>query len=76
MGDTTTFGTKVKTLINLPPVKETGWHVELNIMDWGRGNQFDLRKWNEDGTKMTKGLTLQKEEVLTIFKEIKEEDLV
>ncbi len=69
------FGTKIKNLITLPSC-DGKWHIELNIIDWGRGHQYDLRKWSEDGEEMTKGMTLTKQEVMTIFKEIKEEDLV
>lgn len=71
---TTNFGTKIKNLITLPS-KDGKWHIELNIIDWGRGNQFDLRRWNEDGSQMSKGFTLTKEEVMELFKDIKEEDL-
>lgn len=70
----TSFGTKVKNLLTLPA--EAGkWHIELNVMDWGKGNQYDLRRWSDDG-RMSKGLTLTREEVLELFKNIKEEDLV
>ena len=68
----TIFGTKIKNLITLP-AEDGKWHIELNVMDWGRGNQYDLRRWSNDG-KMSKGFTLTKEEVISLF-HIKEEDL-
>ena len=68
------FGTKVKNLLTLPAVAGR-WHIELNIIDWGKGNQYDLRRWSDDG-RMSKGFTLTREEVLALFKDIKEEDLV
>lgn len=70
---TLNLGTKVKNLITLPS-KDGKWHIELNIIDWGRGNQYDLRRWSDDN-RMSKGLTLTREEVLSLFKDIKEEDL-
>ena len=68
----TSFGTKVKKLLIIPN-KEGKWQLELNIMDWGRGEVYDLRRW--EGERMSKGLTLSKEEVLALIKEMKEEDL-
>lgn len=73
MGETV-FGKKVKNLLTLPA--DAGkWHIELNIIDWGKGNQYDLRRWSDEG-RMSKGFTLTREEVLALFKDIKEEDLV
>lgn len=40
------------------------WALELNLISWGgRPATFDLRKWNEDHTKMSKGITLTKQEL-------------
>lgn len=72
MGETT-FGEKIKNLLTLP-ADDGKWHLELNIIDWGRGNQYDFRRWSDDG-RMSKGLTLTRKEILAIFKDIKEEDL-
>ena len=69
----TTFGKKIRNLITLP-AEDGKWHIELNIIDWGRGNQYDLRRWSEDG-RMSKGFTLTKREVIELFN-IKEEDLL
>ena len=73
MGETV-FGKKVRNLITLPA--DAGkWHIELNVMDWGRGEQYDLRRWSDDGERFSKGFTLTREEVLELFKNIKEEEL-
>lgn len=51
----------VKNLIIFPSSGE--WHKELNRVSWnGRVPVLDLRGWNEDHTKMTKGTTLTDEE--------------
>lgn len=64
---------KLKSLLTLSA--PTGkWPLELNVIDWGKGPQYDLRRWSDEG-KPSKGLTLAREEVLALFKEIREEDL-
>lgn len=69
----TIFGKKIRNLITLP-AEDGKWHIELNIIEWGRGNQYDLRRWSEDG-RMSKGFTLTEKEVIALFN-IKEEDLL
>lgn len=51
----------VKTLLSLPA--EGTFHKELNVIKWGDNKpKLDLRGWNDDHTKMTKGITLTDEE--------------
>lgn len=58
----------LETLVKLPEHK--GYHLELNIIKWGdNAPKYDLRRWNDDRTKMTKGITLSKEELLTLMDE-------
>ncbi len=41
----------------------TGWAKELNLVSWNdRPAKLDIRDWNEDRTRMKKGITLTKEE--------------
>lgn len=36
-----------------------GWRKELNRISWnGKEAKLDIREWNEDHTKMRKGVTL------------------
>ncbi len=43
---------------------EKGWSKELNLVSWnGRDPKFDLRDWNETHDKMSKGITLSKDEM-------------
>lgn len=45
------------------------WALELNLISWaGRPATFDLRKWNEDHSKMSKGISLTREEVKALGK--------
>lgn len=41
-----------------------GWKKEINFVSWnGREAKIDIRDWNEDHTKMGKGLTLTGQEL-------------
>lgn len=56
----------LETLVKLPEHK--GYHLELNVIKWGSNDpKYDLRRWNDDRTKMTKGITLSKEELVSII---------
>ena len=45
----------------------SGWANELNIISWNdREAKYDLRDWSADRTKMGKGVTLSKEELLAL----------
>lgn len=47
---------------------EKGWSKELNRVSFnGAEPKFDLRTWNEDHTKMGKGITLTTEEFKVIL---------
>lgn len=47
-----------------------GWRKELNLVSWNeREAKYDLREWNEDHTRMSKGITFTEEEAL-VLKEI------
>lgn len=51
-----------------------GWRKELNLVSWnGRDPVYDLRGWNENHTKMTKGITFTKDEFDELITKIKEE---
>ncbi len=47
-----------------------GWRKELNLVSWNeRDPKFDLREWNEEHTRMKKGITFTEEEA-KVLKEI------
>lgn len=55
-----------KTIIAFP-AKDSGWHKELNLISWfGKAPVYDLRDWNADHTKMSKGITLTKDELMIL----------
>lgn len=46
---------------------EKGWSKELNLVSWNdRDPKYDIRDWSADHTKMSKGITLTKEEISTL----------
>lgn len=44
---------------------QTGWSKEINIVSWRDGSpKLDIRDWDPDHERMSKGLTMRKNEVL------------
>jgi hypothetical protein len=42
----------------------SGWTKELNLVSWNeRDAKYDLRDWDPEHQKMSKGLTFTKEEI-------------
>lgn len=45
----------------------SSWAKELNLISWNdREPKYDLRDWSADGSKMGKGVTLSKEELVAL----------
>lgn len=56
-----------KQIMSYPSDKD-GWNVELNLVAWfGRKASYEIRKWNEDHSKSSKGVTLSEDEVVLMF---------
>lgn len=52
-----------RRLAILSTEESSGWTKEANIVSWNGGpEKVDIRRWNPDHTKMSKGITLDKEE--------------
>ena len=52
---------------------DKGWSKELNLVSWNeRDAKYDLRDWNEDHSKMGKGITLNEDEFLKLKEAIKD----
>ena len=44
-----------------------GWKKELNLISWNdKEAKYDIREWSPDGSKMGKGVTLSKEEMIAL----------
>ena len=55
-----------------------GWTKELNMISWNeREPKYDIRSWNPDHTRMSKGISLTEEEMeklVELFNSRNEED--
>lgn len=46
---------------------QNGWKKELNLISWNEKEaKYDIREWSPDGSKMGKGVTLSKEEMIAL----------
>lgn len=51
-----------------------GWRKELNLVSWNeREAKYDLREWNEEHTRMSKGITFTEEEAEVLLEILKDE---
>lgn len=64
---------------HLATISDTGkLAVELNIIQYGNKElKYDLRKWRtgKNGRKMQKGITLSREELVTLRRELEKMEL-
>ena len=52
---------------------EKGWRKELNLVSWNeREPKYDIRDWNPNHDRMSKGITLTKEEAQALYEILKE----
>ena len=50
---------EIKEHIGVISSNDKGWSKELNIVSWnGQPAKFDIREWDQDHQRMTKGITL------------------
>lgn len=53
----------IKQIYQFPKERNSPYRKELNLVSWyGREPKYDIRGWNEDHTKTTKGVALSEEE--------------
>ncbi len=58
----------VKSFRKLGQTKQSGYTKELNYVSFkGAEPKWDLREWNEDHTRMSKGITLTNSEIMDLF---------
>ena len=66
MSDNVTWEIR-KRLGVLSTNEKTGWTKEANIVSWnGLPEKLDIREWNPDHEKMSKGVTMNEEEAKTL----------
>lgn len=53
--------------------EKNGWTKELNLVSWnGNSPKCDIRSWSADHSKMGKGITLTKEELVQLASVLRE----
>lgn len=56
-----------RKLATLSTNEKSGWTKEVNIVSWNGGSpKLDIRDWNPDHTKLSKGITLTEQECRTL----------
>lgn len=51
----------------------TGWNKELNIINWGGKDKYDIRDWDENHERLSRGVTLTADEMrqlITLLKKV------
>ena len=44
-----------------------GWRKEINLVSWNdRESKYDIREWDPNHEKMSKGITLNKDEIIKL----------
>lgn len=61
---------EIKEYLGVLSKSNKGWSKELNLISWNdREAKYDIREWDASHEKMSKGVTISKEE-LKVLKEI------
>ncbi len=66
---------KYEIIQNIGVISESdkGWKKELNIIKWNdRDPKYDIRDWSPDHKKMSKGVTLTKNDITKLKELIKD----
>ncbi len=54
--------------------KSNNWNKELNIVKWSDYEpKYDIREWNQEHTRMSKGITFTEEELRVLYALIEDE---
>jgi hypothetical protein len=55
---------EIKDTLGVLSESAKGWTKELNLVSWnGREPKYDIREWDPEHEKMSKGLTFSKDEL-------------
>ena len=66
-GSDSDFSFAIKRHIGVLSTTPRGWTKELNLVSWNdKEPKYDLREWDSNHEKMSKGITLSKEELIKL----------
>lgn len=55
---------RIEEHIGVIATSSTGWKKELNLVAWnGSSAKYDIREWDENHSHMSRGITMNKDEV-------------
>ena len=58
---------EIKETIGVLSESAKGWTKEISLVSWNdAAPKYDIREWSPDHTKMGKGVTLTKEELVNL----------
>lgn len=59
---------EIKEHIGVLAQRPTGWTKELNLISWNDGPaKYDIREWDPEHNKMSKGITLTEDEMSVLL---------
>ena len=58
---------EIKKNIGVISEGKAGWKKELNIVKWSGSEKYDIRSWDEDHEKCSKGITLDQDELEALY---------
>ena len=62
------FTFEIQEHLGVLRTSNSGWRKEMNVVSWnGKPAKYDLRDWSEDHKKMSKGITLTREEARAVM---------
>ena len=61
------FSFAIEKHLGVITTNTSGWTKELNLVSWnGKPAKYDIRDWDENHEKMSRGITLTENEMNTI----------
>ncbi len=68
------FKFEVVEQIGVLSVNAKGWKKEFNLVSWNeRDPKYDIREWDPEHKKMSKGITMTEEEAKMLYEILKDE---
>lgn len=59
---------EIKETVGVIAEKKNGWAKELNVVSWNNGEpKYDIREWDEEHERMSKGTTFTESELKILF---------
>ena len=63
---------EVREHIGTITTRPSGWSKEINVVVWNSGEpKIDIRDWDSEHTRMSRGITLTEEEAETLYNVLK-----